>query len=64
MTTTKRPPRLDKTVRVALEKARGTWVSVASKSGVSYSWISKFMNGRIQNPGHETLMAIKKALGK
>lgn len=28
---------------------------MAKESGVSYSWISKFMNGHIDNPGFTTL---------
>lgn len=34
---------------------RGRWLEVANRSGVSYSWISKFMNGHIPNPGSRTL---------
>jgi transcriptional regulator with XRE-family HTH domain len=46
---------LDIDVRAALDQRRGDWQLVARGSGVSYSWISKFMNGHIPNPGFTTL---------
>lgn len=46
---------LDTDVRSELERRRGDWQTVAKESGVSYSWISKFMNGHIDNPGFATL---------
>lgn len=46
---------LDTDVRAALEQRKGDWQAVAKGSGVSYSWISKFMNGHIDNPGFATL---------
>ncbi len=46
---------LDTDVRSALEQRKGDWQTVAKESGVSYSWISKFMNGHIDNPGFTTL---------
>lgn len=53
---------LDSEVRVALEQRKGEWQTVARESGVSYSWISKFMNGHIKNPGHTTLKDLKEHL--
>lgn len=47
--------RLDDTVRAALQTRRGTWPSIASSCGVSYSWLSKFARGTIANPGYEAL---------
>lgn len=49
---------LDVDVRAGLEAKRGDWRSIATASGVSYSWLSKFVNRRIQNPGFATLKAI------
>lgn len=49
---------LDTDVRAALESRKGDWQAVAAGSGVSYSWISKFMNGHIDNPGFGTLKAL------
>lgn len=46
---------LDSDVRQLLELRKGEWQQVAQESGVSYSWISKFMNGHIDNPGFGTL---------
>jgi transcriptional regulator with XRE-family HTH domain len=46
---------LDTDVRAALEQRRGEWQTIAKESGVSYSWISKFVNGHIPNPGFGTL---------
>ncbi len=49
---------LDVDVRAGLEAKRGDWRSIATASGVSYSWLSKFVNRRIPNPGFATLKAI------
>lgn len=46
---------LDIQIRDALEARRGEWPAIARHSNVSYSWISKFVNGHIENPGYETL---------
>ena len=46
---------LDTEIRDALEARRGDWPAIAKQSNVSYSWISKFVNGHIENPGYETL---------
>ena len=54
---------LDTDVRAALMRRRGNWQTVAKESGVSYSWISKFVNGHIQNPGFATLKDLHKYLG-
>lgn len=46
-------------VHDALEARRGDWPTVAERAGVSYSWLSKFANGRIRNPGFETLTKLR-----
>ncbi len=46
---------LDTAVRVALVRRKGDWQAIADESGVSYSWLSKFVNGHIDNPGYGTL---------
>jgi len=53
---------LDVELRRALEKRRGDWTAIASQSGVSYSWLSKFANGHIPNPGYETLKKLHAAI--
>lgn len=46
---------LDALVRDELNRRRGEWQRIATESGVSYSWLSKFVNEHIDNPGYETL---------
>ena len=48
----------DLDVRAALERRRGDWKRIAKESGVSYSWLSKFANHKIANPGFDTLKAV------
>lgn len=49
---------LDQQVKAALAARKGEWQEVAKQTGVSYSWISKFMNGHIENPGFATLKSL------
>ncbi len=53
---------LDERVRELLHKRRGDWKAVADGSGVSYSWLSKFANGHITNPGYSTLRKLESFL--
>lgn len=53
---------LDEEVLELLERRRGDWQAVAAASGVSYSWLSKFANRHIGNPGIETLKKLRSAL--
>ena len=53
---------LDQTVLALLEARKGEWQTVAAVSGVSYSWLSKFANGHIANPGFMTLTKLHEAL--
>lgn len=53
---------LDIEVRDLLIARKGEWKSVADGSGVSYSWISKFMNEHIDNPGFSTLTTLRNYL--
>ena len=46
---------LDTQVRDLLNSRKGEWLEIAKHSDVSYSWISKFVNGHIPNPGYATL---------
>lgn len=52
----------DQIVLQALQDRRGDWQEVARASGVSYSWLSKFANGHIGNPGYGTLCRLHEAL--
>ena len=53
---------LDQSVLRLLDARRGDWQAVAEQSGVSYSWLSKFANGHIGNPGYGTLVKLANAL--
>jgi transcriptional regulator with XRE-family HTH domain len=53
---------LDAVVRSALEARKGEWQAIADGSGVSYSWLSKFVNGHIDNPGFGTLTKLESFL--
>jgi transcriptional regulator with XRE-family HTH domain len=53
---------LDIEVRRLLEARKGDWQSVAAKTDVSYSWLSKFFNGHIENPGYQTLKKLHEYL--
>lgn len=48
---------LDKVKRQVAE-AKGGLNKVAEDTGVSYSWITKFHQGHIQNPGYNTLVML------
>ncbi|MBU2774794.1 helix-turn-helix domain-containing protein [Acidithiobacillus ferrooxidans] len=38
--------------------AKGSWVSIALATGVSYSWLCKFAHGRIPNPSVQRIERI------
>ena len=46
---------LDIEIKAVLESRRGDWASIAKQAEVSYSWLSKFVNGHIPNTGYATL---------
>lgn len=48
-------PDLVQEVRDLLNHHRGHWKAIAPSLGVSYSWLSKFARGRIENPGYAKL---------
>lgn len=53
---------IDAAVKTGLAQRRGEWKALADASGVSYSWISKFANNKIPNPGIETLRKLQRAM--
>ncbi len=53
---------LDTEVLSMLNARRGEWRDIAAKSDVSYSWLSKFANGHISNPGYATLRGLHQFL--
>lgn len=46
---------LDQKVRDLLLARRGKWTDISIAADVSHSWISKFVNGHIPNPGYGRL---------
>jgi len=52
---------LDTEVKTLLEGRRGDWLVIAAdpRADVSYSWLSKFANGHISNPGFATLKRLR-----
>ena len=46
-------------VRAQLLERRGEWPKIAKQADVSHSWISKFVNKRIPNPGYATLARLR-----
>ncbi|UVH54693.1 hypothetical protein NWF24_17760 [Variovorax paradoxus] len=56
------PQPLDVEVRELLGSRKGEWQLIASQSGISYSWLSKFFNNHIDNPGYQTLRSLHAVL--
>lgn len=54
--------KLDQEVLDLLKARKGDWPAVVVASGVSYSWLSKFVNGHITNPGYGTLVRLHAVL--
>lgn len=52
----------DAAIRRALEGCRGDWKAIADDAGVSHSWLSKFVNEHIPNPGYTTLRKVREAI--
>lgn len=52
---------LDAIVRELLEARKGEWQAIAAEANVSHSWLSKFVNGHIPNPGLATLTKVYEA---
>lgn len=42
-------------VRTELAARKGDWPDICKHTGVSYSWLTKFAQGRNDNPGVKTL---------
>ena len=53
---------IDTEVRTILEKRRGDWQAISDESKISHSWLSKFVNGHIPNPGLTTLRKVRGAI--
>lgn len=55
---------LDQLVSDLLKARKGDWMAISKDSGVSYSWLSKFVNGHISNPGYATLSKLHRLLAE
>lgn len=53
---------LDKRLITILQSCKGDLPRISREASVSYSWITKFASGRIENPGYETLRRLNAAL--
>lgn len=38
-------------LRAELQRRRGDWPALCQATGLSYSWLTKFAQGRIREPG-------------
>lgn len=45
-----------------LRRRQGEWPDIAKAAGLSYSWLCKFAQNKIPNPGIESLAQLDKAL--
>lgn len=48
-------------VKDVVEREKGHWPRLATDSGVSYSWITKFGAGKVPSPNLRTLRKIAEA---
>jgi transcriptional regulator with XRE-family HTH domain len=55
---------LDEIVLELLAARKGDWQALADAADVSHSWLSKFFNGHIPNPGFATLKRLHEQLVK
>lgn len=46
----------------ALQSRKGEWPTLARAADVSYSWLTKFAQGHIPNPGINTMQKVESVL--
>lgn len=51
-------------VKNRLLARKGDWLEISKEAGVSYSWIVKFADDQILNPGYLTLIRLQAVLRK
>lgn len=51
-------------LRDALRLCKGRWHRVCEGSGLDYSWLTKFAQGRIKNPGYEKVQRLDRYLAE
>lgn len=49
-------------LKTRLIQRKGRWREISDRSGMSYSWLSKFAGDRIPNPGVRSLRKLESAL--
>lgn len=47
------------TIREELQARKGDWPKICSETGISYWWLTKFAQGRIDNPGVKHLESLR-----
>ena len=50
-------------IKDRLEGSKGTWPVVCEKTGLDYSWLTKFAQGKIPNPGYAKVFALAEYFG-
>lgn len=52
------------TIREDLNGLRGTWPKVCEETGLDYSWLTKFAQGKIPKPGFDKIETLRAYLGR
>lgn len=47
------------TIRDELQARKGDWPKICADTGISYWWMTKFAQGRIENPGVRHLESLR-----
>lgn len=47
-------------IRERLNACKGTWPKVCEDTGLDYSWLTKFAQGKIPNPGYTKVSVLSK----
>lgn len=53
---------LETVLRDLLTERKGFWADITEATNVSHSWLSKFVNGHIPNPGYGTMKKVHEHL--
>ncbi len=51
-------------VKASLESTKGEWPSVCRDTGIGYSWLTKFAQGKIPKPGYKQIETLRVYLQK
>jgi hypothetical protein len=50
-------------IRNSLEDSKGNWPQICEETGIDYSWLTKFAQGLIPNPGYRKVDALAMHFG-